>query len=551
MTITGIGNYTGSATSATFTIKQKQLTPSITGTATKIYDNTTTVPANSGLSISLDGIVNSDDVSATAQSYTYDNANVGTGKTITATGIQLSGTKSGNYSLSQPTATTNTGEITRAPVSLTFADQTITYGETSAEATADPDSEITYSYMDKTDSTKKGTGWPVNAGTYTVTASVAETKNYQGVSKSITLTINPKTVTATVTVSGEYTYNSGEAIIPDAANVTATCTDGTIAPKEYTFTCSDNINAGTATITLEDVAGGNYVVNGSGTFEITKASQAPLNIAYGENIIYGGTYEPSISGGSGNGAVTWAVTGPATVDNDGKVTVTGVGEITVTATKVEDNNYTGISATCTLTAAQRPVTITGITGATVKTYDGTTACDGNGLTLTLDTVLAGDTVTATATYVYDNASAGESKTVTASKFTLTGTDAKKYCIASSQSNELSATGKIIQAAALTPTAGMLTVENRLQKDYSFDLTKLLPAMEAGKELGTVSYALGTVNFTVTGYYVGGEKIDGTSLTLPIQSVDSQNEGEIGTVTVTISSTNYENMTATITVSASN
>ncbi len=71
------------------TLTSKTLvTPSITGTASKVYDGDTSVP--SGLSITLSGIDEADTVTATA-TFTYDNADVGTGKTITATSITLEG----------------------------------------------------------------------------------------------------------------------------------------------------------------------------------------------------------------------------------------------------------------------------------------------------------------------------------------------------------------------------------------------------------------------------------------------------------------------------
>lgn len=47
------------------------------------------------------------------------------------------------------------------------------------------------------------------------------------------------------------------------------------------------------------------------------------------------------------------------------------------------------------------------------------------------------------------------------------------------------------------------------------------------------------------------KIENGKLILPIKEVDSSNEGEIGKVTVTVSSTNYRDFTLTINVNAVN
>ena len=59
-------------------------------------------------------------------------ANVGTGITITTTGYTISGTDSGNYTLTQPTLS---GDITAAPLIVTAIDQTKVYGETDPSLT--------------------------------------------------------------------------------------------------------------------------------------------------------------------------------------------------------------------------------------------------------------------------------------------------------------------------------------------------------------------------------------------------------------------------------
>ncbi len=81
VTVEGSGNYTGWASSMpTYTISPATVTPSISGNTTKIYDGSTTA---TGLTIALAGVVNSDDVTATA-SFAYNSANVTEAYTITA-----------------------------------------------------------------------------------------------------------------------------------------------------------------------------------------------------------------------------------------------------------------------------------------------------------------------------------------------------------------------------------------------------------------------------------------------------------------------------------
>ena len=98
---------------ATGTITQKELTASISGTVSKVYDGLTNVPAGHGLSIDLEGVINGESVSATATSYVYVDANVGQNKTITATGITLGGTAARNYVLSPARVSDKVGTITK------------------------------------------------------------------------------------------------------------------------------------------------------------------------------------------------------------------------------------------------------------------------------------------------------------------------------------------------------------------------------------------------------------------------------------------------------
>ena len=124
--------YTGSFSlvNGTLTVNKKGLT--ITGFAAnnKTYDGTTNATISSNGSLS--GVVGGDSVSLNSgsASATFDNANVGTTHTVTASGYALSSgngnNDAGNYTLTQPTASNVT--ISAAGLTITASNQTQTYG---------------------------------------------------------------------------------------------------------------------------------------------------------------------------------------------------------------------------------------------------------------------------------------------------------------------------------------------------------------------------------------------------------------------------------------
>ena len=88
---------------------------------------------------------------------------------------------------------------------------------------------------------------------------------------------------------------------------------------------------------------------------LDKAEQEALSIIGAPSKIYkGNSFTLQTSGGSGEGAITWSVvSGPATVDANGAVTVTDIGEFQIKAVKAEDAEYNQIEALITLTAVKK------------------------------------------------------------------------------------------------------------------------------------------------------------------------------------------------------
>ena len=110
------------------------------------------------------------------------------------------------------------------------------------------------------------------------------TGNYTGTA-TVEWKITPKTVTPTMKVAS-CTY-TGDALEPA---VTLEDGDAVIPEGEYTVEYSNNTNAGTGRVTIKDVEGGNYVIQGSTQdFPINKAD-APTNIQNGTLNVINGTY---------------------------------------------------------------------------------------------------------------------------------------------------------------------------------------------------------------------------------------------------------------------
>ncbi|GHV13446.1 hypothetical protein AGMMS49938_08030 [Fibrobacterales bacterium] len=132
------------------------------------------------------------------------------------------------------------------------------------------------------------------------------------------------------------------------------------------------------------------------------------------------------------GTITYSSnnTAVATVNaTSGLVSIVGAGSATITATAAEvPSQYSATHASYTLTVAQLPVTITGIT-AENKVYDGTIAATADLTDAEIDGVLEGDVGwvnIAQGTAVFASNGAGNSKTVYFSGYGLTGAKANNY-----------------------------------------------------------------------------------------------------------------------------
>ena len=264
-----------------------------------------------------------------------------------------------------------------------------------------------------------------------------------------------------------------------------------------------------------------------------------------ENLTYTGQAQALITAGSvtSGGTMQYSLTENGTYSPDIPVG-TDAGAYTVWYRVIGDANHNDTEpASVAVSIGTKRLTITGVTAAS-KPYDGTTdagvpSVTFDGVTLTRDTDY---TVTAS----FDDAGVGSGKNVTAT-VSLTGQAAKNYAL---EQSSFPTTANITKAAAPDFTKETaLVIVNGHEKTYTVTLPTL-PTLETPKEYGALTYELGEIKLG-GGYYTSGAKVENGELTLPIQKNDVETTGSVGTVTVVIKSANYEDITLTVNVNATN
>ncbi len=264
-----------------------------------------------------------------------------------------------------------------------------------------------------------------------------------------------------------------------------------------------------------------------------------------ENLTYTGQAQALITAGSvtSGGTMQYSLTENGTYSQD-IPTGTDAGTYTVWYRVIGDENHNDTApASVAIRIGKKPLTITGVTAAS-RPYDGTTdagvpSVTFDGVTLTRDTDY---TVTAS----FDDAGVGSGKNVTAT-VSLTGQAAKNYAL---EQSSFPTTASITKAAAPDFTKETaLVIVNGHEKTYTVTLPAL-PKLEMPKEYGALTYEISEIKLDGR-YYTSGAKVENGELTLPIQKNDVETTGPVGTVSVVIKSANYEDITLTVNVNATN
>ena len=205
-----------------------------------------------------------------------------------------------------------------------------------------------------------------DADTYTLT--ITGTGNFTGTSTK-GWSIAKAIYTGTTGVSGIVLANySGEVTLPaipaGASYGTPSTTDNltglSIEGSVLHYTGGSGITEGQEYKITVLVDGGKNYNNYEITVTLTGTIKQPQAVTISgqpDSVVYGDSFTLFASA-TGTGAVTWSASGCASVDSNGKVTITGTGEFSITAAVAEDDTYAAASSSITMTAGKKALTIT-------------------------------------------------------------------------------------------------------------------------------------------------------------------------------------------------
>ena len=352
VTATGKGNYTATAT-GTFTINKAQpnYTPP-TGLTATYGDTLKDVPLTDG--------------------WAWNDLNTSVGNvgenTFPATYNKDS---SGNYN---PVQQNLTVKVSPASYKITLTGQADSPAQiTLNEAVVEPGNTgaaVSYGMNTTNTAPSKWQAEKVFSGltadtTYYFFAKVEATTNYaETISTGVAITTPEKEVSSISiqTQPAKLAYTSGQTLDLNGLSVQVSYSDNTSKTIGWDANKLTADPAQGTVLTVTGHSGKTVTISYGGktaktdALTVGKAEQAALSITGKPTTVYNGdTFTLTTTGGSGTGTVTWEIiSGPATVDANGKVTVTGIGEIQIKAVKAADTEYAQSETTISLTAVKKP-----------------------------------------------------------------------------------------------------------------------------------------------------------------------------------------------------
>ncbi len=415
--------------SAAADITQRLLTVGVNG-SDKVYDGA--LAATVGYT---DDRVNGDALTISGNA-TFSDKNVGTAKSVTATGLALSGTDANNYALASPTAAT-TASITARTLTVTASGNNKVYDRSQAATVNFGDDRVAgdvlsvggnASFTDKNAGTAKDvnvTGIAISgtdSGNYVLSSTLAATK----------ADISQRTLTVTMT-GGNKTYDGTTGATVGLASDVLGGDSVSLGSTSASFAGKNAGTGKTVNVSGVSIVGGadadNYVLASSaisGTADI--AARTLVVTATGANRVYDGSRAAGVILGDDrvNGDLL-SVSGNATFADKNVGLAKDVSVSGISLSGADAVNYV-LSAGPVATKADisaRTLNATA-TGAN-KVYD-----QGTAASVTLgDDHVAGDVLSlAYGAANFTNKNVGNGKTINVSGISAAGTDSGNYVLAS-------------------------------------------------------------------------------------------------------------------------
>ena len=368
------GKYTTNTGTATVTVNRKTVMVSGITASDKVYDGTTNAKLNFS-NAKFAGVLENDTLTVTAKGV-FEKADIGKQK-VKISNFKLGGASAANYVLAESgNQTETTANITAKQITVTITPNGGTYGSVIAAAanlSGAVDGENVPVTLTYTGNNYSSATVPVNAGSYKVTASIANSNYTLTGNTTAAFVIAPKAVTVSGITAKDKVYDGTTDATLDCSNAKF---DGilkndklTVAAKGMFETAvAGKQNVAISGLTLGGASAANYVLAGSGnqaeTTATITAKQVTVTITpnggtYGSVIAAAANLSGAVKGE--NVPVTLTYTGTANdgTEYNGTTPPTKAGTYTITAT-ITDPNYKldADTATAEFTVAKRSATVT-------------------------------------------------------------------------------------------------------------------------------------------------------------------------------------------------
>jgi hypothetical protein len=449
----GDANYLASTNSPALSqaVNQAGLTAGLTGAVSKNYDGTTAAtlaPAN----YTLSGVVSGDTVTLNnPASGSFDTRNVGSAKTVTVTGLAISGASVTNYTLSNSSASAVIGTITPTNITVTasantkFYDTTISAANLPTITSGSVQTGDSASFIEAYSSPNVGVGLTMTPSGVVSDGNGSSNYNYSFVSTG-NGTIHPATLTCSA-IPVSLNYGSAlPALNGTVSGFAGSETQGsaTTGTLLFTTTATSSSGVGSYPITGSGLTAnnGNYQFVQAGAnataLTVTAANLAVTNLLAPDKVYDGttnATLDASYAGLVGilNGDSVTLVSSNAagyfadkTVGTNKPVTVSGLALAGDEAT-----NYVVIAPTnVTGNIISAGLTVGGVNAAS-KYFDGTTVATLTGTAVLIGAVTGDDVSLITSNVIasFADPNVGTNKPVTVTGYAVTGADQGNYVLA--------------------------------------------------------------------------------------------------------------------------